>query len=85
MFKRFDSFIDRLNTLQEFFLTAIQFLKLEKVEIGGIRGKALTTNINKVSDEFKDLYGVFSNRTYDSLDPQDRGFLKDYLTFGSRS
>merc|ERR1711911_244620 len=55
----------RLFTLEEFFLTAIQFLKLEKVEIGGIRGKALTTNIGKVYEEFKDLYGVFSNRTYD--------------------
>ena len=76
--------MERLNTLQEFFLTAIQFLKLEKVEIGGIRGKALTTNINKVSDEFKELYGVFSNRTYDSLDPQDRGFLKDYEKFNSK-
>ena len=84
VFKRFDSFLERLNTLQDFFLTAIQFLKLEKVEIGGIRGKALTTNINKVSDEFKDLYGVFSNRTYDSLDPQDRGFLKDYEKFNSK-
>ena len=30
-----------------------QFLKLEKVEIGGIRGKALTSNINKVYEEFR--------------------------------
>ena len=74
----------RLFTLEEFFLTAIQFLKLEKVEIGGIRGKALTTNIGKVYEEFKDLYGVFSNRTYDGLDPHDRGFLKDYEKFNNK-
>ena len=84
VFKHFDEFLNRLLTLEEFFLTAIQFLKLEKVEIGGIRGKALTTNISKVSEEFKDLYGVFSNRTYDGLDPHDKGFLKDYEKFNNK-
>ena len=31
VFKRFDSFVDRLNIIKEFFKTAQQFLKLEKV------------------------------------------------------
>ena len=67
MFKRFDSFVERLHTMLEFFSTAVQvlkvpkkslssflkFMKLEKVEIGGIRGKALTSNIGKVYEEFK--------------------------------
>ena len=53
MFKRFDSFVDRLNIIKEFFKTAQQFLKLEKVEIGGIRGKALSSRINSVHEEFK--------------------------------
>ena len=48
VFKRFDSFLERLHVLMEFFNTAVQFLKLEKVEIGGIRGKALTNSISKV-------------------------------------
>ena len=65
----------------EFFNTAVQFLKLEKVEIGGIRGKALTNSITRVSEEFKDLYSVFSLKTYDSLDPRDKGFLKDNEKF----
>ena len=84
IFHRFDEFLERLNIIREFFLTAQQFLKLEKVEIGGIRGKALTTSIKKVSDEFKDLYGVFTNRTYDSLDPKDEGFLKDNEKFQNK-
>ena len=70
--------------MMEFFNTAVQFLKLEKVEIGGIRGKALTSNINKVYEEFKDLYSIFSLRTYDSLDPKDQGFLKDYEKFNQK-
>lgn len=53
VFKRFDSFVDRLNIIKEFFKTAQQFLKLEKVEIGGIRGKALSSRINHVHEEFK--------------------------------
>ena len=67
--------------MMEFFNTAVQFLKLEKVEIGGIRGKALTNSITRVSEEFKDLYSVFSLKTYDSLDPRDKGFLKDNEKF----
>ena len=34
---------------------------------------------------FKELYGVFSNRTYDSLDPTDESFIKDYEHFKSRT
>ena len=34
---------------------------------------------------FKELYGVFSNRTYDSLDPTDQSFIKDYEHFKSRT
>ena len=54
VFCRFDVFLERLDVLKEFFLTAQQFLKLEKVEIGGVRGKALTTSVGKVglSDQF---------------------------------
>eukprot|EP00095_Tigriopus_kingsejongensis_P007513 maker-scaffold103_size370364-snap-gene-1.20 protein:Tk07513 transcript:maker-scaffold103_size370364-snap-gene-1.20-mRNA-1 annotation:"dynein beta ciliary-like" len=85
VFSRFDSFVDRLNIIKEFFKTAQQFLKLEKVEIGGIRGKALSSRICYVHEEFKDLYGVFSNRTYDSLDPKDESFIRDYEHFKSRT
>ena len=53
IFKRFDSFVDRLNIVKEFFRTAQQFLKLEKVEIGGIRGRALSSRIGSVHEEFK--------------------------------
>ena len=84
VFKRFDSFLERLHIMMEFFNTAVQFAKLEKVEIGGIRGKALTKSISKVSEEFKDLYSVFSLKTYDSLDPKDMGFLKDNEKFENK-
>ena len=53
IFKRFDGFVDRLDIVKEFFRTAQQFLKLEKVEIGGIRGRALSSRIGSVHEEFK--------------------------------
>ena len=44
----------------------------------------MTAKVIKVFEEFKELYEVFSNRTYDCLDPQDRGFLKDNERFNSK-
>ena len=84
MFKRYDSFMGRLSTISEFFNTAQQFHKLEKVEIGGIRGKLLTNHVKKIFEEFKELYGIFGNRTYDALDPSDKLFLKDYEKFNGK-
>ena len=53
VFERFDGFVKRLNTVRVFFQTAQQFLKLEKVEIGGIRGRALSGRVAGVHEEFK--------------------------------
>ena len=84
VFSRFDSFQERLKTIQEFCNTANQFLKLEKVEIGGIRGKVLTQGVQKIHDQFKEYYNVFGGRTYDSTDPTDLAFLKDVGKFNSK-
>ena len=83
IFQRLDNFMDRLETLMEFFNTAVQFQKLERIEIGGLRGKALTHHVEKVYKEFSDLYVVFKIKTYDCLDPEDRGFLEDYEKFNT--
>ena len=84
VFKRYDCFVGRLNTISEFFNTAQQFQKLEKVEIGGIRGKLFTNHVKKIFEEFKELYGIFGNRTYDALNPNDKYFLKDYEKFNGK-
>jgi hypothetical protein len=34
---------------------------------------------------FKEMYGIFSSRTYDSLDPIDQSFIKDYEKFKMRT
>ena len=84
VFKRFDSFQSRLNIISEFFTTAQQFQKLERVEIGGIRGKMLTNHVKKIYVEFGELYATFGMRTYDALNPKDKKFLRDYEKFNCK-
>ena len=84
VFNRYDSFTERLKTIQEFCNTANQFLKLEKVEIGGIRGKVLTQGVQKIHEHFKEYYSVFGGRSYDSTDPTDKAFLKDVSKFNNK-
>ncbi len=41
VFGKWDSFMKRMNKIKELFTTANAFLKLEKVEIGGVKGKLI--------------------------------------------
>ena len=34
---------------------------------------------------YQELFSVFSNRSYDSLDPRDESFIKDYENFKTRT
>ncbi len=34
---------------------------------------------------FQELFSVFSNRSYDSLDPRDQSFINDYENFKTRT
>ena len=64
--------IVKLNSiwkLKELFKSAIDFLRLEKVEIGGVKGKALSARVFKIFEEFKDEFEKFSNKKYEPLDP----------------
>ncbi|XP_037074053.1 dynein beta chain, ciliary-like [Pollicipes pollicipes] len=81
VFSRFNRFFKRLETIKEFFESSLEFLKLEKVEIGGIRGKALSSEVLVVFNQFNEYYAHFAGQTYDSLDPDDESFVADYETF----
>ena len=73
--------MERLQLLQDFFLTTVQYEALEKIEVGGLRGKTLSHNVSQVNAEFSDLFYVFKSRTYDCLDPDEAGFIKDVEHF----
>jgi dynein heavy chain len=56
-------------------------LRLEKVEIAGVKGKALSARVFKIFEEFKDEFEKFSNKKYDPLDPKCDEFDADYVEF----
>lgn len=65
------------------FKTAIDLLRLEKVEIGGVKGKALSARVLKIFEEFKDEFEKFSNKKYDPLDPKGEVNIK-FIFFNFR-
>jgi dynein heavy chain, axonemal len=48
----------------------MELLRLEKVEIGGVKGKALSSRVQKIFEEFKEEFEKFGNKKYDPLDPK---------------
>lgn len=84
VFERFNAFIERLITIQWFFSTVIEFLKLEKVEIGGLRGRQLSSKITTIYTDFNQHFSSFAAKTYDVLDPDDSKFIQDFDIFQHR-
>lgn len=84
IFERFNAFLDRLNTIQWFFSTVIEFLKLEKVEIGGLKGRQLSLKITTIYTDFNQFFSSFAAKTYDVLDPDDPKFEQDFEVFQQR-
>jgi len=69
VFARWDKFMERMNMISDLFKTALEMLRLEKVEIGGVKGKALSARVVVIFEEFKVEFDKFSNKKYDPLDP----------------
>ncbi|XP_078230912.1 dynein axonemal heavy chain 17 isoform X3 [Callithrix jacchus] len=79
--RRMNSFFHRVQTIEELYKTAIEFLKLEKIELGGVRGNLLGNLVTQIYDEVFELVKVFANCKYDPLDPGDSSFDHDYANF----
>ncbi|XP_071797739.1 dynein beta chain, ciliary isoform X1 [Asterias amurensis] len=81
VFARMDKFMERLEILEKLFETTVEFSKLEKTEMGGMKGRMLSVQVEKIHEEFLEYVKVFSERSYDGLDPQCQEFLDDYNVF----
>jgi len=53
---------------QDYFQTVLEFLKLEKVEFGGVKGLSLGEMVVQIYNEFQELMSRFTNSTYNPLD-----------------
>uniref|UniRef100_A0A3Q3WEJ7 Dynein heavy chain tail domain-containing protein n=1 Tax=Mola mola TaxID=94237 RepID=A0A3Q3WEJ7_MOLML len=68
VFQRSDRIMERLLMIEELFASALDFLKLEKIELGGSRGKVLSEMVFSMSEEFHDCWRAIRESKYNPLD-----------------
>ncbi|CAF0886754.1 unnamed protein product, partial [Adineta ricciae] len=81
VFTKWDVFMQRVEKIKDLFSTAHAFLKLEKVEIGGVKGRALSMEIIQIYEEFKEAFEKFGSKTYNPLDTKNTEFIEDIEQF----
>ncbi|XP_050294546.1 dynein beta chain, ciliary-like [Anthonomus grandis grandis] len=81
VFQRLYDFIARLHLVKDILQTFIEFTKLEKVEIGGIKGRYLSAKCLDIFEEFNKAYTHFQNIQYDVLNTKQDFLVKDYESF----
>uniref|UniRef100_A0AAY4DT71 Dynein heavy chain 11, axonemal n=1 Tax=Denticeps clupeoides TaxID=299321 RepID=A0AAY4DT71_9TELE len=81
VFHRTDRIMERLLMIEELFASAMDFLKLERVELGGSRGKILSELIYSMNDQFHDSWRRLRECKYDPLDYTKEDFVRDYTHF----
>nr|XP_012135329.1 PREDICTED: dynein heavy chain 17, axonemal-like [Megachile rotundata] len=70
-----------LLSLQMLFDIAQDYLKLERIEIAGLKGKSLRSMVDEIYEEFKKLYDQFGELTEFVLIPEDPQFTEVLGTF----
>ncbi|XP_035988269.1 dynein heavy chain 11, axonemal-like, partial [Fundulus heteroclitus] len=81
IFKRLDCIMERLLMIEDIFATALDFLKLEKVELGGSRGKILSEMVFSMSEEFHDRWRTLRESKYDPFDYTNDDFVHHHRRF----
>ncbi|NXE69982.1 DYH17 protein, partial [Calcarius ornatus] len=81
IFGRMDAFLHRLKDIKELFQVAIDFQRLEKTVLGGVRGNFLGTWVLRVSEEICEATKAFADCKYDPLDPEEEEWNKDFAEF----
>ena len=67
--------------LKKLFAIAEEYLKLEKIEFSGLKGKHLFSTVHDIYEGFTKIYAEFSNAQYDILLPEDTGFPENFSKF----
>lgn len=68
IFKRLNLYIQRLNDIRHIFRTANEFSKLDRIEIGGMKGRNLSRRISDSLLEYQKLYNQWGSIDFDPLD-----------------
>ncbi|CAD7941439.1 unnamed protein product [Amoebophrya sp. A120] len=81
LFVRLDAFRERCRDILDFTKTIVQFIKLERIDIGGTKGKLLTQAIVNIYDEFQRAVAKFQSVDYDIMDIGEMRFDDDFFAF----
>jgi dynein heavy chain len=81
LFMRLDGFLERVHDVLEVASVAVQFMKLEKVVIGGSKGRALNVTLEAVNADFKSAMSGLEGLPYDVLDVEHPEFADDLAGF----
>ncbi|NXW79744.1 DYH9 protein, partial [Hirundo rustica] len=80
VFARLDSFLQRLEVVKGLLTTALDLTQLEKIELGGMKGKALGQQVLQMYEEFQEGYQC-PLPAQDLLLPFPQEFEQDALDF----
>ena len=64
--------------------TIVQFSKLQKIELGGTKGKTLTETVQQISNEFSQAVDTFKEVKYEIMDTDVKDFDDDFYEFRSK-
>jgi dynein heavy chain, axonemal len=87
IFERFDLFLKRLYTVRDIFDTANEFYKVEKIELGGVKGRNHSRCLQEIFNDFKNIYVKWSQIQFDVLDPSPtlKHFDKEWKIFREKA
>eukprot|EP00762_Andalucia_godoyi_P000343 ANDGO_03199.mRNA.1 Dynein beta chain len=81
LFSRLDNFLERCHDILDLLETVVQFSKLEKIEIGGTKGKTLSQSVEQIHHDFQQAFEKFQHVPYDLLDVESKQFDDDFYEF----
>lgn len=79
LFQRLDTFIERCQDILFLINSYIQFSSLERVEIGGTKGKHLSESVEQINSEFKEAANHFEKVDYEIMDISAKKFDDDFV------
>ncbi|KAJ3128700.1 hypothetical protein HK098_003691 [Nowakowskiella sp. JEL0407] len=84
VFGRLDTFLVRVQQILELFETIIEFNRLEKVEMGGTKGKILSSQVAQIFTEFTAALSSMAKIKYDILNIALPDFEIDLAKFHTK-
>ena len=81
IFMRLDAFLERCRDILDLVQTIQQFSLLEKVEVGGTKGAALTDTLKQIFADFNAALDKLQKVEYDLMDVGAKTFDADYFLF----